>query len=233
MPPLGPIWTWWRWRRSPTWFRWWVRTARLCGKGLRRSGGRSDREYVLCWRFRNATRSGLDESDLGFRLAPRINAAGRLYRADAGVELLLTDDPERAGAIAVELSRANSERRATEREVDAAAEAARRELPEEMREARGLVAGRRGLAPRRGRDRRLAAGRAPLPAGGRHLAGRGRKRARFRAQHLRLRPARCARGVRRAPRGLRRAPGGGGAADQGRERRGVPARRSPPTPTRC
>jgi single-stranded-DNA-specific exonuclease len=81
----------------------------------------------------------LDESDLGFRLAPRINAAGRLYRADAGVELFLTEDENRAEAIAVELSRANSERRATEREVDAAAEAARRELREELREARGFV----------------------------------------------------------------------------------------------
>jgi len=81
----------------------------------------------------------LDEGDLGFRLAPRINAAGRLYRADAGVELFLTEDQDRAAAIAEELSRANSERRATEREVDAAAEAARRELPDELREARGLV----------------------------------------------------------------------------------------------
>lgn len=81
----------------------------------------------------------LDESDLGFRLAPRINAAGRLYRADAGVELFLTEDEKRAEAIAIELSRANAERRATEREVDAAAEAARRELPEDLREARGLV----------------------------------------------------------------------------------------------
>ncbi len=81
----------------------------------------------------------LDEGDLGFRLAPRINAAGRLYRADAGVELFLTEDEKRAEAIAVELSRANSERRATEREVDAAAEAARRELPEHLREAHGLV----------------------------------------------------------------------------------------------
>ncbi len=81
----------------------------------------------------------LDESDLGFRLAPRINAAGRLYRADAGVELFLTEDAGRAGEIAVELSRANSERRATEREVDAAAEAARGELPEDLRDARGFV----------------------------------------------------------------------------------------------
>jgi single-stranded-DNA-specific exonuclease len=81
----------------------------------------------------------LDEGDLSFRLAPRINAAGRLYRADAGVELFLTDDSDRAAAIAEELGRANSERRATEREVDAAAETARRELPEDLREAHGLV----------------------------------------------------------------------------------------------
>jgi single-stranded-DNA-specific exonuclease len=81
----------------------------------------------------------LDESDLGFRLAPRINAAGRLYRADAGVELMLTEDEARAEEIAVELGRANSERRAREREVDTAAEAARRELPEALREAPGLV----------------------------------------------------------------------------------------------
>jgi single-stranded-DNA-specific exonuclease len=81
----------------------------------------------------------LDESDLGFRLAPRINAAGRLYRADAGVELFLTDDAERAEAIAIELSKANAERRATELEVDSAAEAAWRALPDELQEARGLV----------------------------------------------------------------------------------------------
>jgi single-stranded-DNA-specific exonuclease len=89
----------------------------------------------------------LDESDLGFRLAPRINAAGRLYRADAGVELFLTGDPERAEAIAVELSRANSERRATEREVDTAAEAARRGLPEDLQEARGFVVAGEGWHP--------------------------------------------------------------------------------------
>ncbi len=83
--------------------------------------------------------SRLDESDLGFRLGPRINAAGRLYRADAGVELFLTEDDARAAEIALELNRANSERRATEREVANAAEAALRDLPEYLREAPGLV----------------------------------------------------------------------------------------------
>jgi single-stranded-DNA-specific exonuclease len=89
----------------------------------------------------------VDEGDLAFRLAPRINAAGRLYRADAGVELFLTEDEARAKEIAAELSRANSERRATEREVDAAAEAARRELPDELREAPGMVLAGEGWHP--------------------------------------------------------------------------------------
>ena len=89
----------------------------------------------------------LDESDLGFRLAPRINAAGRLYRADAGVELFLTDDEGRAAEIAAELNRANGERRATEREVDGAAETVLRGLPERLREARGLVVAGEGWHP--------------------------------------------------------------------------------------
>jgi len=83
--------------------------------------------------------SNLDEGDLAFKLGPRINAAGRLYRADAGVELFLTEDEGRAEEIAIELSRANGERRATEREVSNEAEAALRDLPDHLREAPGLV----------------------------------------------------------------------------------------------
>lgn len=65
----------------------------------------------------------LDASSLGFRLGPRINAAGRLHRADAGVELLLTPDPERAREIALELDAANGERRAVEQRIRWEAEA--------------------------------------------------------------------------------------------------------------
>jgi single-stranded-DNA-specific exonuclease len=89
----------------------------------------------------------LDASDFAFRLGPRINAAGRLYRADAGVELFLTADAARAREIADELDRANAERKSTEREVDAAAEAARRDLPPELRDAPALVVAGRGWHP--------------------------------------------------------------------------------------
>jgi single-stranded-DNA-specific exonuclease len=89
----------------------------------------------------------VDEQALGFRLAPRINAAGRLYRADAGVELMLTDDAARATAIAEELDRANSERRGAEREVADAAEKARRELPAELADAPALVLAGEGWHP--------------------------------------------------------------------------------------
>lgn len=68
------------------------------------------------------TPTALEAGDLGFRLAPRINAAGRMYRADAGVELFLSDSAERAGEIARELTAANLERRRVERQVFAEAE---------------------------------------------------------------------------------------------------------------
>ena len=89
----------------------------------------------------------LDEGDVAFRIAPRLNAAGRLYRADAGVELLLSDDRARAAAIAAELDAANHERRETERLVTHAAEAALRALPDELRDAPALVVAGDGWHP--------------------------------------------------------------------------------------
>jgi single-stranded-DNA-specific exonuclease len=51
---------------------------------------------------------------VGFRLAPRINAAGRLEDAALGLELLLTTDQEKAKAIAAALDDSNAERQAIE-----------------------------------------------------------------------------------------------------------------------
>ena len=52
--------------------------------------------------------------EVGFRLAPRINAAGRMDVASDVVELFLTRDPERAGLLAEKLDALNQDRRATE-----------------------------------------------------------------------------------------------------------------------
>jgi len=60
----------------------------------------------------------------GFRLGPRINAAGRLQRADAALELMLTDDEDRAREVAQELDGLNHDRRETEQRILHAAEAA-------------------------------------------------------------------------------------------------------------
>jgi single-stranded-DNA-specific exonuclease len=70
------------------------------------------------------------ERAVGFALAPRINAAGRLYRADAALELILTEDRLRAAQIAEELDRANSERRHTEQTIRGQAEAQIAQLPD-------------------------------------------------------------------------------------------------------
>ena len=113
----------------------------------------------------------IDARAVGFRLAPRINAAGRLERADAGLELLLTTDDERAGA---DRRRARSPQRRAPPHRDAdplrgrgAGRAARR--------ARRVRARGRGLAQGRHRDRRVADRRAPPPPGGAdRAAGAGR-----------------------------------------------------------
>ena len=60
--------------------------------------------------------------DLGFALGPRINAGGRVGKADLGVRLLTTQDPIEAASIAAELDQFNEERRVIEAAVQAEAE---------------------------------------------------------------------------------------------------------------
>ncbi|MGM0874387.1 MAG: single-stranded-DNA-specific exonuclease RecJ [Bacillota bacterium] len=52
----------------------------------------------------------INEDTIGFALAPRINAVGRLQSADPAVDLLLTEDPEEAYNIAQEIDLLNKER---------------------------------------------------------------------------------------------------------------------------
>ncbi|NVM22366.1 MAG: single-stranded-DNA-specific exonuclease RecJ [Desulfobacterales bacterium] len=63
------------------------------------------------------TNGALDAWDVAFRLAPRLNAAGRLRHASMGLELLTTSSPEAAHTIAENLDQENSRRQAIEKEI--------------------------------------------------------------------------------------------------------------------
>lgn len=59
----------------------------------------------------------LRENDLGFAIAPRLNAAGRLDDMSLGIECLLAENPGKAQALAAQLDELNQERRAIESEM--------------------------------------------------------------------------------------------------------------------
>lgn len=65
----------------------------------------------------------LRASDIGFKIGPRINAAGRLASANTAIDLFAARDEESAWAICAELDRMNSERQQIEKSVRAEAEA--------------------------------------------------------------------------------------------------------------
>ena len=62
-------------------------------------------------------RSKITTGYIGYTIAPRINAAGRIRSATMAVELFLSDNKETANAIAEELCRANKERQAEENKI--------------------------------------------------------------------------------------------------------------------
>ena len=61
--------------------------------------------------------ASIDAGKIGFVIAPRLNASGRLHHAAAGVELLTSLDTEKVQAIAVELNLTNAERQEVERQI--------------------------------------------------------------------------------------------------------------------
>ena len=74
----------------------------------------------------------LDSDDIGFSLAPRLNAAGRLAQAQLGVELLVTDRPDRALELAQYIDQLNGSRQTLERSMQLAA---KKQIDERFHEA--------------------------------------------------------------------------------------------------
>lgn len=85
--------------------------------------------------------SGLQASDLGFAIAPRLNAAGRLENMALGVELLICEKLELARQFAMELDSLNQTRKEFEQEMKAEALAICSKLPalNQSSQAHGIV----------------------------------------------------------------------------------------------
>lgn len=84
----------------------------LVAEGLRRiRAGRCIPGIVALMEVGKRELRRLSASDLGFTVAPRLNAAGRLTDMSLGIECLLTDDPARARELAARLDELNRERR--------------------------------------------------------------------------------------------------------------------------
>ena len=81
----------------------------------------------------------VDSGAIGFRLAPRLNAAGRLGRPEAALELLLTEERESARQLASQLEDLNRDRQAVEQRILREAVEAIEEWPEERRRRRAYV----------------------------------------------------------------------------------------------
>lgn len=84
---------------------------------------------------------GLQASDLGFAVAPRLNAAGRLENMALGVELLLCESLEQARSLALELDSLNQTRKEFEQEMKTEALAICAKLPAltQTNHAHGIV----------------------------------------------------------------------------------------------
>jgi len=83
--------------------------------------------------------AAVDEGAVGFRLAPRINAAGRLGHPREALELLLTDDADEARRLASRLEEVNRDRQAVEERILRAAVAQIESWPEARRRRHGYV----------------------------------------------------------------------------------------------
>jgi single-stranded-DNA-specific exonuclease len=107
--------------------------------GLRRLAQTQKPGLRALMRVAGVDPAALDESSIGFRLAPRINASGRLCRPEAALALLLTEDEAEARRLAEELEGLNRERQAVEERILREAIDQVESWPESRRRRRGYV----------------------------------------------------------------------------------------------
>jgi single-stranded-DNA-specific exonuclease len=111
----------------------------LASAGLRVLASTSRVGLQALMRTARVDPAAVDAGAVGFRLAPRINAAGRLGRPDLALELVLTEDPDEARRHADALEELNRDRQAVEDRILREAIEVVESMPEPRRRQRGYV----------------------------------------------------------------------------------------------
>jgi single-stranded-DNA-specific exonuclease len=111
----------------------------LAAHGLRRLARTSKPGLKALMRVAGVDPAAVDTGAIAFRLAPRINAAGRLGHPGAALELLLTEDEAEAGRLANELEELNRDRQTVEDRILRDAVRQVEEWPEPKRRRLGYV----------------------------------------------------------------------------------------------
>ena len=118
----------------------------LAKKGIKALQETNNIGLNALYRQMNVEKNAINEETIGFMLAPRINAIGRLGSADPAVELLSTDDPELAKELALEMEETNKERQAIVNQItEEAIEQVEQNYP--LAENRVLIVGKEGWNP--------------------------------------------------------------------------------------
>jgi single-stranded-DNA-specific exonuclease len=111
----------------------------LVAAGMRRLARTDKPGLQALMRAGGVDPAALDTGSIAFRLAPRINAAGRLGHPGAALELLLTEDEDEARRLAGELEALNRDRQAVEERILRDAVRQVEEWPEPKRRRLGYV----------------------------------------------------------------------------------------------
>ncbi|TCJ04294.1 single-stranded-DNA-specific exonuclease RecJ [Cytobacillus praedii] len=115
----------------------------IAKKGIKKFQSTSNVGLKALLKLNKVEPNSINEETIGFLIAPRLNAAGRLESADPAVDLLLTEDSLEAEAIAEEIEQLNKDRKTIVNEIT---EQAIREVEENypVNENAVLVIGREG-----------------------------------------------------------------------------------------
>jgi len=119
----------------------------LARRGIKRIGEGKRLGLEVLLRIAKVDARVIDAGAIGFRVGPRLNAAGRLEHADAALRLMMTNDPKEAHELAELLDGLNRRRRAIEDRILREALALHEELPDARKDQLGLVLAADGWHP--------------------------------------------------------------------------------------